>query len=221
VDGAEGADGADAAVVSADRVAGVDPVAAADVVDGRVNPGGVSGANPGALDADDLSAVELVELESAPDTDRDDAIEVAPALDAGRVAAIEGAFAEEAFEVTWDGLEGGGVNVCAVTVGAEVAPAVAAVTLPFSSGTALDPLRRDDCPPRVEVPRPLAAAEPFPFDGSFRCANKPSKNAKRGCDGAICRSLSTSVRAPLKSSALSADSVCATRSTTSCEYCGA
>jgi hypothetical protein len=171
VDGAEGADGADAAVV------GADPVAGADVVDGRVNPGGVSGANPGVLDADDSSAVALVELESAPDADRDDAI--------------------------------------------EVEPAVAAVTLPFSSGTALDPLRRDDCPPRFEVPRPLAAAEPFPFDGSLRCANKPSKNAKRGCDGAICRSLSTSVRAPLKSSALSADSVCATRSTTSCEYCGA
>jgi hypothetical protein len=167
-------------MVCADALAGADAEAnalAAEVVDGRVNPGGVSGANPGVLDADDSSAVALVELESAPDADRDDAI--------------------------------------------EVEPAVAAVTLPFSSGTALDPLRRDDCPPRFEVPRPLAAAEPFPFDGSLRCANKPSKNAKRGCDGAICRSLSTSVRAPLKSSALSADSVCATRSTTSCEYCGA
>jgi hypothetical protein len=49
---------------------------AADVVDGRVNPGGVSGANPGVLDADDSSAMALVELELAPDADRDDAIDV-------------------------------------------------------------------------------------------------------------------------------------------------
>ena len=177
MDGAEGADGADAAVVSADRVAGVDPVAAADVVDGRVNPGSVSGANPGVLDADDASPVALVELESAPDADRDDAM--------------------------------------------EVEPEVAAVTLPFSSGAALDPLRRDDCPPRFEVPCPLAAAEPLAFEASLRCANKPSKNAKRGWDGAICLSLSTFARALLKSSDLRAASVCATRSTTSCEYCGA
>jgi hypothetical protein len=161
-------------MVCADALAGADAEAnalAAEVVDGRVNPGGVSGANPGVLDAGDVNV--------------------------------------------------GAVTVGAVIVGAEVEPAVAAVTLPFSSGAALDPPRRDDCPPRFEVPRPLAAAEPFPFEASLRCANKPSKNPKRGCDGAICRSLSTSARAPLKSSAVSADSVCATRSTTSCEYCGA
>jgi hypothetical protein len=173
------------------------------------------------LDADDSSAVALVELEAALDADRDDVVDVESVLDAGRVAAIEGAFAEEAFEVRWDELEGGDVNVAAVTVRAEVEPAVASVTLVFSSDAVLDPLRRDDCPPRFEVPRPLAAAGPLPFEGSLRCANKPSKNARRGCDGAICRSLSTSARAPLKSSALSADSVCATRSITSCEYCGA
>jgi hypothetical protein len=165
---------------------------AADAVDGRVSPGGVSGANPGVWGAADSWAVALVEFESMPNTEREDAA---------------------ACEV--------GVEVGEVNVGAEVELAVAAVIFASSSGAALNPLRRNDWPLRFAVPRPLAALEPLPFEASLRCTNKPSKNAKRGCDGAICRSLSTSVRAPLKSSDLRAASVCATKSTTSCEYCGA
>jgi hypothetical protein len=127
------------AVAGADSAAGADGEAnalAAEVVDGCVKPGGVSGANPGVLDADDVNA--------------------------------------------------GAVTVGAVTVRAEVEPAAGAITLVFSSGAALDSLRLDECPPRLEVPRPLAAVGPLPFEGSLRCANKPSKNARRGCDGAIC-----------------------------------
>jgi hypothetical protein len=170
-----------------------------DAVDDRVSPGGVSGANPGVVD--DAS----VALESVPDPDRGDAIDVEPGLDAGCVAA-SGAVAAEACEVRLEGVE-----VAEVAVGVEGEPAVA--TLACSSAVALDPLRRDDCPPRFEAPWPLAA-DPFPLEASIRCANKPSKNANRGCEGASCRSLSTFARASLRSSAVRADSVCATRSVT-------
>jgi hypothetical protein len=179
VDVAAGVDsGTDADLT--DVVACADPASpgvtvAAEAVDDRVRPGGVSGGSP-----DDSAAVAVVELEPVADADRGD-----------------------------------GVGVAEVAVGFDGEPAVVAVTFAFSSGAALDPPRRDDCPPRFEGACPLAAAEPLPLDGSLRCANKPSKNAKRGCDGASCRSLSTSARAALKSSALRADSVCATRSTTS------
>jgi hypothetical protein len=179
VDSGTDADLTDVVVCAAPASLGV--TAAAEAVDDRVRPGGVSGWSP-----DDSLAVAVVELEPVPDADRGDG-----------VGEVEGA------------------------VGFEGEPAVAAVTFAFSSGAALDPPRRVDCPPRFETPCPLAAGEPLPLDGSLRCANKPSKNAKRGCDGASCRSLSTSARAALKSSALRADSVCATRSTTSCEYSGA
>ncbi len=56
---------------------------------------------------------------------------------------------------------------------------------------------------------------------SARCISNPSKNESRGCDGASCRSLSTSARADLKSSVLRAVSICAIRSVTSRGYSGA
>jgi hypothetical protein len=183
----------------------VDAVGDVDAVDDRVSPGGVSGANPCVVDDSSVA------LESVPDPNRGDAIDVEPGLDAGRVAASGGAVAAEGCEVRLEGVE-----VAEVAVGVEGEPAVA--TLAFSSAVALDPLRRDDCPPRFEWP---PAADPIPLEASIRCANKPSKNANRGCEGASCRSLSTFARAPLRSSAVRADSVCATRSVTSCEYSGA
>src|SRR6266702_6558033 len=109
---AEGSDGVASAdpAVATDVVAGADPAAeedpaaaadpmrasasrgdrvAAEGADGRVNPGGVSGANPGVCDADDSSAGAVAEIESVPDADRDDEIAVESGVDAGRVAARE------------------------------------------------------------------------------------------------------------------------------------
>jgi hypothetical protein len=192
--------------------------AGAVCADGRVNPGGVSGARPGVWGADESLAAP-VGAESPPEADLADASDVEFVLAPGCPAAIEGdavrPAAAEGREVRLDAAAVGEVDV-----GEEVVEgAVAAVTSAFSSG--LDSLRRDDCPPPFEVPCPPAAAAPLAFEASPRCVNKPSKNAKRGWDGAICLSLSTVARALLKSSALRAASVCATRSPTSCEYCGA
>jgi hypothetical protein len=228
-DGADVVVGADSAVAT-DVVAGADPMggAGAAAVVGlpvlpdaaaaagaggvtvvadvdRVNPGGVSGANPGVWDADDSSPVGFVEVElvAGTDADRADVVDVE-----SRAAAIE-----------VDAAAPGEVG--AADLGEVDAAAACEVEAGFNAAATGAAAGCDDDPPRFEVPCPLAEVEPLPFEVSLCGANKPSKNARRGWDGAICLSLSTFVRAPLKSSALKADSVCATNSTTSCEYCGA
>jgi hypothetical protein len=144
---AEPAAGADSVADAEDPVARAEGAGASASCDGRVNPGGVSGANPAVCVAADSSAATVVDLELAPES-------------AGRVAAFDVAAAE----VCEGGLEGGG-EVGGVPFGVEFETAV------------------DDCAPRFTVPRALAALKPF--DASIRCANKPSKNARRGCEGAI------------------------------------
>jgi hypothetical protein len=159
----------------------------------RENPAGVSGASDGPS-CDGAFAVDEALEEAVADVD--EALEEAvpdPVVDP--VIALEGV-----------AVEAGG----AVEAG-EAVEAMEAVEF----GEA------DDFPFFLGAPRLADAFAALPFEPSARAINKPSKKSNRGCDGESWRNLSTSARAVLKSSALNAASVCATRSVTSCGYSGA
>jgi hypothetical protein len=187
-----------AGVESAD----VEPAAAvrcdsSDAAVARENPAGVSGASAG-----------------------DPGDEATPGKPALEVAPVDVALAEVAL------VDIASVATClAATVEVEdvAEPLVAARSVPATVAvlSSPDPFRRDGCPFFLDAPRAAEAPEVPLLEPSARAVNKPSKNANRGCVGEISRSLSTSARAALKSSALNACSVCVTRSVTSCGYCGA